>query len=207
MLCADWTESWQQHQRPEDHSHVRPVHPGQHAQPLSNEIHYPSDWHCHIFTGPEPPVCNKVFTLKLLVHMFCKTFCARWIKTCLCLTWFYSFSLQEFVINSPDFEAAKFWIGNLGKTATHAVVYAQLYTPDKACHGLHSFVVPVRIRPLEKSFSNYTRNVSTAPVKPVKIYHCCNKLLFEKKNLKKITLTNMNKREMFILVTFGDSAN
>ncbi|XP_034532987.1 peroxisomal acyl-coenzyme A oxidase 3 [Notolabrus celidotus] len=51
---------------------------------------------------------------------------------------------QEFVINSPDFEAAKFWVGNLGKTATHAVVFAQLYTPDQVCHGLHSFVVPVR---------------------------------------------------------------
>uniref|UniRef100_A0A3B4C409 Acyl-coenzyme A oxidase n=1 Tax=Pygocentrus nattereri TaxID=42514 RepID=A0A3B4C409_PYGNA len=51
---------------------------------------------------------------------------------------------QEFVINSPDFEAAKFWVGNLGKTATHAVVYAQLYTPDGVCHGLHSFVVQVR---------------------------------------------------------------
>ncbi|KAL2079446.1 hypothetical protein ACEWY4_025190 [Coilia grayii] len=51
---------------------------------------------------------------------------------------------QEFVINSPDFEAAKFWVGNLGKTATHSVVFAQLYTPDGVCHGLHSFVVQVR---------------------------------------------------------------
>ncbi|KAM6949419.1 peroxisomal acyl-coenzyme A oxidase 3 [Aplochiton taeniatus] len=51
---------------------------------------------------------------------------------------------QEFVINSPDFEAAKFWVGNLGKTATHAVVFAQLCTPDGVCHGLHSFVVQVR---------------------------------------------------------------
>lgn len=32
----------------------------------------------------------------------------------------------------------------MGKTATHAVVYAQLYTADGNCHGLHSFVVPIR---------------------------------------------------------------
>ncbi|CAF91771.1 unnamed protein product [Tetraodon nigroviridis] len=44
----------------------------------------------------------------------------------------------------PATQAAKFWVGNLGKTATHAVVFAQLRTPDGACHGLHSFVVPVR---------------------------------------------------------------
>ncbi|XP_053199785.1 peroxisomal acyl-coenzyme A oxidase 3 [Scomber japonicus] len=56
----------------------------------------------------------------------------------------YEPSNQEFVINSPDFEAAKFWVGNLGKTATHALVFAQLYTPDHVCHGLHSFIVPVR---------------------------------------------------------------
>ncbi|MEE6462567.1 hypothetical protein FKM82_001640 [Ascaphus truei] len=53
-------------------------------------------------------------------------------------------STKEFVINSPDFEAAKFWVGNMGKNATHAVVYAQLYTSDGRCHGLHSFVVQIR---------------------------------------------------------------
>jgi acyl-CoA oxidase len=32
---------------------------------------------------------------------------------------------------------------NLGYQATHAVVYAQLYTKN-TCHGLHPFVVPIR---------------------------------------------------------------
>ncbi|XP_068132738.1 peroxisomal acyl-coenzyme A oxidase 3-like isoform X2 [Hyperolius riggenbachi] len=53
-------------------------------------------------------------------------------------------STKEFVINSPDFEAAKFWVGNMGKTATHALVYAQLYTSDGRCHGLHAFIVQIR---------------------------------------------------------------
>ncbi|CAN2388592.1 acyl-Coenzyme A oxidase 3 [Pristimantis euphronides] len=53
-------------------------------------------------------------------------------------------STKEFILKSPDFEAAKFWVGNMGKNATHAVVYAQLYTTDGRCHGLHSFVVQIR---------------------------------------------------------------
>ncbi|CAM1320947.1 ACOX3 (predicted) [Pycnogonum litorale] len=51
---------------------------------------------------------------------------------------------QSFVINTPDFEATKIWVGNLGKTATHCILFAQLYTPDGVCHGLHSFLVPIR---------------------------------------------------------------
>lgn len=56
----------------------------------------------------------------------------------------YDPTTEEFIIHSPDFEAAKFLIGNMGKTATHAVVFAQLYTPGGQCHGLHPFVVQIR---------------------------------------------------------------
>ena len=51
---------------------------------------------------------------------------------------------SQFILNTPDLEATKCWVGNLGKMATHALVYAQLYTPDGRCHGIHQFVVPVR---------------------------------------------------------------
>lgn len=53
---------------------------------------------------------------------------------------------QEFIIHTPDFEAAKCWVGNLGKTCTHAVVYAQLYTADGSHQGLNAFLVPIRDR-------------------------------------------------------------
>lgn len=56
----------------------------------------------------------------------------------------YDITSKSFILHTPDFEAAKCWVGNLGKTATHAIVYAQLYTPDGTCHGLNAFVVPIR---------------------------------------------------------------
>ncbi|XP_011308973.1 peroxisomal acyl-coenzyme A oxidase 3 [Fopius arisanus] len=56
----------------------------------------------------------------------------------------YDVESRTFIINTPDFEAAKFWIGGLAKQATHALVFAQLRTPDNASHGLHIFVVPIR---------------------------------------------------------------
>ncbi|XP_043282724.1 peroxisomal acyl-coenzyme A oxidase 3-like isoform X2 [Venturia canescens] len=49
-----------------------------------------------------------------------------------------------FILNTPDFEAAKCWVGCLGKCATHAVVFAKLITPDGVNHGVNVFIVQVR---------------------------------------------------------------
>lgn len=56
----------------------------------------------------------------------------------------YDLKTQEFIINTPDFEAAKCWVGNLGKTSTMALLFAILYTADGENHGLHGFLVPIR---------------------------------------------------------------
>ena len=56
----------------------------------------------------------------------------------------YDKNTKEFVINTPDFEAAKCWIGNLGKTASMVLLFANLITSDGESQGLHGFLVPVR---------------------------------------------------------------
>ncbi|XP_015179263.1 PREDICTED: peroxisomal acyl-coenzyme A oxidase 3 [Polistes dominula] len=56
----------------------------------------------------------------------------------------YDVNRKTFCLHSADFEAAKCWVGGLGQSATHAIIFAQLITPDGVNHGLHSFVVPIR---------------------------------------------------------------
>ncbi|GMS94044.1 hypothetical protein PENTCL1PPCAC_16219 [Pristionchus entomophagus] len=49
----------------------------------------------------------------------------------------------QLVFRSPHIGAMKVWSGNLAQSATHALVFAQLYVGGK-CEGVHGFVVQVR---------------------------------------------------------------
>ncbi|XP_032637700.1 peroxisomal acyl-coenzyme A oxidase 2 isoform X1 [Chelonoidis abingdonii] len=55
----------------------------------------------------------------------------------------FDISTQEFTLNTPKISAMKWWPGDLGKSATHAVVFAQLYIKGK-CYGLHAFILQIR---------------------------------------------------------------
>ncbi len=57
----------------------------------------------------------------------------------------YDSATQEFILNTPNDLAAKFWIGNLAKTATLGVTIAQLISDGKN-HGIHLFITPLRDR-------------------------------------------------------------
>ncbi|KAM6169618.1 peroxisomal acyl-coenzyme A oxidase 2 [Rhynchocyon petersi] len=55
----------------------------------------------------------------------------------------YDAATQEFVMHSPTLTATKWWPGDLGRTATHALVLAQLFCSG-AWQGMHAFIVPIR---------------------------------------------------------------
>jgi acyl-CoA oxidase len=55
----------------------------------------------------------------------------------------YDETTEEFIVHSPSIEAVKWWIGDLGVYANHAIVFAQLIIKGKN-HGLHAFLVPIR---------------------------------------------------------------
>lgn len=52
---------------------------------------------------------------------------------------------QEFDLHTPNLLATKWWVGQMGKLATHAVVFAQLHLPgEQSSRGPHPFLVPLR---------------------------------------------------------------
>ncbi|XP_014439909.1 peroxisomal acyl-coenzyme A oxidase 2 isoform X2 [Tupaia chinensis] len=55
----------------------------------------------------------------------------------------YDPATQEFVIHSPTITATKWWPGDMGRSATHALVQAQLICSG-ARRGMHAFIVPIR---------------------------------------------------------------
>ncbi|KAI9250226.1 acyl-CoA dehydrogenase/oxidase C-terminal [Phascolomyces articulosus] len=77
----------------------------------------------------------------------------------------YDEATEEFIINSPDITAAKWWIGGLGVACTHSALQAQLIVKGKN-YGPHIFIVPVR-SPCNPFFSLLLVNLK--PVKGVTV--------------------------------------
>ena len=55
----------------------------------------------------------------------------------------YDAEAQEFVVNTPDDDAAKEWIGNAARDGRMAAVFCQLIVGDEE-RGVHALVVPIR---------------------------------------------------------------
>jgi acyl-CoA oxidase len=55
----------------------------------------------------------------------------------------YDPATEEFVVNTPDDDAAKNYIGNAARDGRLAVVFAQLVTGEES-HGVHALLVPIR---------------------------------------------------------------
>ena len=51
---------------------------------------------------------------------------------------------EEFDLHSPTLTSTKWWIGALGKTATHGIVQAKLILPGGEDVGPHLFLVQLR---------------------------------------------------------------
>jgi len=55
----------------------------------------------------------------------------------------YDENTEEFIIHTPTVKAIKFWPGDLGKMANHAVVFARLILKGES-YGIHAFIVRIR---------------------------------------------------------------
>mmetsp|Transcript_4284 Transcript_4284/g.4943 ORF Transcript_4284/g.4943 Transcript_4284/m.4943 type:complete len:521 (+) Transcript_4284:498-2060(+) len=67
----------------------------------------------------------------------------------------YDHETSSFIMNSPTETSIKFWIGNLGKTCSMIVIFAQLIL-DNENHGVHVFLVPVRQRETHDIYEGIT---------------------------------------------------
>lgn len=50
----------------------------------------------------------------------------------------YDVDTQEFVVHSPTLTSTKWWPGGLGKTSTHVILMARLFTCGKVSKGNHA---------------------------------------------------------------------
>lgn len=67
----------------------------------------------------------------------------------------YDKQTSEFILHSPTKTAIKFWIGGLAKTATNAVIFAQLYITEngeRVRKGVHAFLIQIRDRTTHTPF-------------------------------------------------------
>ena len=60
-------------------------------------------------------------------------------------------SSDEWILHSPSIKAAKYWIGDLGRNATHAIVFAKMIIKEDS-YGVQPFIVPVRDIKTHKPF-------------------------------------------------------
>lgn len=63
----------------------------------------------------------------------------------------YDHPTRSFILNSPTETSIKFWIGNLGKTCSYMVTFAQLYV-NGTNHGVHVFLTPIRDKKTHEVF-------------------------------------------------------
>lgn len=76
---------------------------------------------------------------------------------------------KEFEIHSPTLTSSKWWIGGLGKTATHGVVQAKLILDGKD-YGPHLFFVQLRSMGVYPLLSRLVNHVPTSLQRTIKFY-------------------------------------
>ncbi len=55
----------------------------------------------------------------------------------------YDQKIESFIVDSNGIAGSKWWIGDLGVYANHAIVFANLIIKNKK-YGIHAFLVPIR---------------------------------------------------------------